>query len=129
MTAYNENESEWTKPEHEAINFTEQLERLKKEKESLYSTNGWSSKNVNQSSKWVVDIENTALNRNSQQEIGINLWDHNLTGTSISHCLHPLKSSSRTHQVCHNSVIPVVQDNGKDPLQLQIETLTLDKNL
>lgn len=57
------------------ISFSEHLEKLNKVRESLYSQNGWSSTNVNQTSKWVVDMENNSVKDN------ICKFTNNETGT------------------------------------------------
>lgn len=41
--------------------FTEQLEKLNKVRESIWSPYGWSSQNVNQSSKWSVDLDESNM--------------------------------------------------------------------
>lgn len=60
--------------------FREKLQRLQSYKQSLYSPKGWSSENVDQSSKWLVDVESV-----SHKAMGINIWKKLSLVHHISH--------------------------------------------
>lgn len=55
------------------MNLADQLQKLAKTRESLYSEDGWSSQNVDQSCKWNVGDMRSVVNRN---DTGTYLW-HN----------------------------------------------------
>lgn len=62
---------------------TKQLEKWNKVRESLYSQYGWSSENVNQNSKWDVDMTTTPTegcqNRDKSVITGTNQWSNEFT--------------------------------------------------
>lgn len=61
-----------------ALDVTKQLEKWNKVRESLYSQYGWSSENVNQNSKWDVDMTTTPTEgcqiRDKSVITGTNQW-------------------------------------------------------
>lgn len=63
-----------------ALDVTKQLEKWNKVRESLYSQYGWSSENVNQNSKWDVDMTTTPTegcqNRDKSVITGTNQWSN-----------------------------------------------------
>lgn len=63
-----------------ALDVTKQLEKWNKVRESLYSQYGWSSENVNQNSKWDVDMTTTPTeecqNRDKSVIAGTTQWSN-----------------------------------------------------
>lgn len=122
------------------ISLTEQLEKLNKVRESLYSQSGWSSENVNQSSKWHVDIDDDSVKAEFlkyNHEIGTCLWNNNIAQIIPSPIVaEPYETSSRSHLFNANNVINVdyrftmktiaKNDENINSLNLTLETLNIN---
>lgn len=97
--------------------FREKLQRLQSYKQSLYSTKGWSSKNVNQTSKWLVDVENIA--ENHHKAMGINIWEQRSKSSIVAGSPKEfnLEKLSLIHQIFHAE--------NEDNLHMQMKTINL----
>lgn len=74
------NNNDQNQEKNGALDVTKQLEKWNKVRESLYSQYGWSSENVNQNSKWDVDMTTTPTeecqNRDKSVIAGTNQWSN-----------------------------------------------------
>lgn len=103
---------------HQNPSLTDQLEKLNKIRESIYSVSGWGSQNVNQSPRWLVDLEKTAgNNNNNKKEMEVNQSTVLQTKIINSEYLSCVSNCEVLH--CQNS-------NENENLHLGMETLNLE---
>lgn len=123
------NNNDQNQEKNGALDVTKQLEKWNKVRESLYSQYGWSSENVNQNSKWDVDMTTTPTeecqNRDKSVIAGTNQWSNdfpkcNSTEAAITFAdLAPPDGWSETERWTANEPETVDREEQKTVTNLQ----------